>query len=47
MASAATTWSVAHPPYTAVDNVPYAPLNAVSAVSAANVWAVGQSSGTP
>ena len=47
VASAATTWSVAHPPYTAVDNVPYAPLNAVSAVSATNVWAVGQSSGTP
>ncbi len=37
----------AHPPYTAVDNVPYAPLNAISAVSASNVWAVGQSSGTP
>jgi hypothetical protein len=47
MASAATAWSVAHPPYTAVDNVPYAPLNAVTAVSATNVWAVGQSSGTP
>ena len=47
MASAATTWSVAHPPYTATDNVPYAPLNAISAISATNVWAVGQSSGTP
>src|SRR5208282_666541 len=47
MASAATTWSVAHPPYTAVDNVPYAPLNAISAMSATNVWAVGQDSGTP
>src|SRR5271170_3980501 len=46
-ANAATTWSVAHPPYTATDNVPYAPLNAISAVSATNVWAVGQSSGTP
>jgi hypothetical protein len=46
-ANAATTWSVAHPPYTAVDSVPYAPLGAISAVSASNVWAVGQSSGTP
>jgi hypothetical protein len=45
--AAGTTWSVAHPPYTAVDNVPYAPLNAISAVSAGDVWAVGQSSGTP
>src|SRR6202034_2599811 len=46
-ANAATTWSVAHPPYTAVDSVPYAPLGAISAISASNVWAVGQSSGTP
>jgi hypothetical protein len=47
MAGAATTWNVAHPPYTAVDNVPYAPLNAITAISANNVWAVGQDSGTP
>jgi hypothetical protein len=47
MASAATTWSVAHPPYTAVDNVPYAPLNAITAISSTNAWAVGQNSGTP
>jgi hypothetical protein len=46
-ANAATTWSVAHPPYTAVDNVPYAPFNAISAISATNVWAAGQDSGTP
>jgi hypothetical protein len=45
--AAATTWTVAHPPYTAVDNVPYAPLNAITAISSTNVWAVGQSSGTP
>ncbi len=45
--AASTTWTVTHPPYTAEDSVPYAPLNAISAVSASNVWAVGQSSGTP
>jgi len=47
LANASTTWSVAHPPYTAVDNVPYVPLTAISAISATNVWAVGQDSGTP
>jgi hypothetical protein len=47
MAGAATTWSVAHPPYTAADNVPYAPLNGIAAITASNVWAVGQNSGTP
>ena len=36
-ANAQTTWTVAHPPYTAVDNVPYAPLNAISAISPSNV----------
>ncbi|HXW46484.1 MAG TPA: hypothetical protein VEL03_16970 [Streptosporangiaceae bacterium] len=46
-AYAATSWTVAHPPYTAEDNVPYAPLNAISAISSSNIWAVGQSSGTP
>ena len=46
-ADAQTTWTVAHPPYTAVDSVPYAPLTAVSAISASNLWAVGQDSGTP
>ncbi|MGO9292974.1 MAG: hypothetical protein ACLP52_03660 [Streptosporangiaceae bacterium] len=44
--TASTAWTVTHPPYTAEDNVPYAPLNAISAVSASNIWAVGQSSGT-
>ena len=47
LANAATTWSVAHPPYTAIDNVPYVPLNAITAISATNVWTVGQDSGTP
>ncbi len=47
VAHAAVTWSVAHPPYTAVDNVPYAPLNGIAAITASNVWAVGQDSGTP
>ncbi len=46
-ANAGSTWSVAHPPYTALDNVPYVPLNAISAISAASVWAVGQDSGSP
>lgn len=46
-AGAATTWSVAHPPYAMVDNVPYAPLEGITAISASNVWAVGQDSGTP
>jgi hypothetical protein len=47
MASASTTWTVAHPPYTATDNVPYVPLNAITALSATNVWTVGQDSGSP
>jgi hypothetical protein len=47
MASASPTWSVAHPPYTATTNVPYVPLNAIAAISATNVWAVGQDSGSP
>jgi hypothetical protein len=46
-ASAATTWSTAHPPYAAIDNVPYAPLDAISAISPADVWTVGQDSGSP
>src|SRR5580698_7344815 len=46
-ANAATAWSVAHPPYTATDNVPYVPLNAITAISASNVWSVGQDSGIP
>jgi hypothetical protein len=46
-ANAQATWTVAHPPYTAVDSVPYAPLSAISAISASDVWAVGQDSGTP
>jgi hypothetical protein len=43
----ASTWGVAHPPFATIDNVPYAPLNAVTAISASNVWAVGQDTGTP
>jgi hypothetical protein len=43
----ASTWGAAHPPYTATDNVPYVPLNAVTAVSAGNVWTAGQDSGSP
>jgi hypothetical protein len=46
-ASASSTWSVAHPPYTATTNVPYVPLNAIAAISASNVWAAGQDSGSP
>jgi hypothetical protein len=46
-ASAAVTWKVAHPPYTATDNVPYAPLNAITAISATKAWTVGQDSGSP
>jgi hypothetical protein len=42
----ATTWHVAHPPFTPQGNVPYAPLASVSAVSTSNVWAVGRSDGT-
>jgi hypothetical protein len=42
-----STWGVAHPPFTATDNVPYAPLNGIASISATNVWAVGQDSGTP
>jgi hypothetical protein len=45
--AASATWTVGHPPYTAIDGVPYAPLTAISAISASNVWAVGQDSGTP
>jgi hypothetical protein len=47
VANASTTWKVAHPPYTATDNVPYVPLNAITATSATNVWTVGQDSGSP
>ena len=45
MASASATWGVAHPPYTATTNVPYVPLNAITAISATNVWTVGQDPG--
>jgi hypothetical protein len=45
-AAYAVTWHVAHPPFTAQSNVPYAPLASVSAVSTSNVWAVGRSDGT-
>ncbi|HEY3873755.1 MAG TPA: hypothetical protein VGM10_35690 [Actinocrinis sp.] len=42
----AATWSVASPPYTAVDNVPYAPLAQIAGTSASNAWGVGGDSGT-
>lgn len=45
--TAATAWGVAHPPFTATDSVPYAPLEAVTVASAASVWVVGQDSGSP
>ena len=47
MASAgyAAAWHVSHLPFTPQSNVPYAPLAAVSAVSASNVWAVGRQDG--
>ena len=46
-AANASTWGVAHPPYTATDNVPYVPFDAVTAISASNVWTAGQDSGSP
>src|ERR1700684_1369370 len=46
-ANAQTTWPGPRAPCPAVDSFPYAPLTAVSAVSASNLWAVGQDSGTP
>jgi hypothetical protein len=41
----AATWQVAHPPFTPQSNVPYAPLAAVSPISATDVWAVGRADG--
>ncbi len=48
-ASAAANWSVADPPFTTPlgVNVPFAPLYGISAVSASDVWAVGEVSGAP
>lgn len=45
--AAAATWSVAYPPYPAGASVPFAPLYSVSAISATDVWTVGESSGVP
>jgi hypothetical protein len=47
LAQAATTWSVTHPPFAKNNSVPYVPLNAIAAVSAADVWAVGEDTGVP
>jgi hypothetical protein len=44
-AAYAAGWQVSHPPYTAQSNVPYAPLAAITAVSANDVWAVGRADG--
>lgn len=41
----AATWSVAFPPYPAGASVAFAPLYGISATSATNVWASGESSG--
>ena len=45
----AATWTVAQPPFTTPlgDNVPFAPLYGISAISTKDVWAVGEVSGTP
>jgi hypothetical protein len=43
----AATWSVAFPPYADAASVPFAPLYGVSAISASDVWTVGESSGVP
>jgi hypothetical protein len=45
--ASAATWSVAYPPFTPIDNVPYAPLSSIAAISATDVWSVGQNSGDP
>lgn len=44
--ASAATWSVAHPSFPALSNVPYAPLASVSALSAGNAWAVGRDDGS-
>jgi hypothetical protein len=41
----AATWRVDHPPFTSQSTVSYAPLAAVTATSASNVWAVGRADG--
>ncbi|MGO9752083.1 MAG: hypothetical protein ACLP8S_04135 [Solirubrobacteraceae bacterium] len=48
-ASAAANWSVADPPFTTPlgVNVPFAPLYGISAISASDVWAVGEVSSAP
>ena len=45
--ASAATWSVGYPPFQATSNVPFAPLQGVSAVSASNAWAVGRDDGAP
>jgi hypothetical protein len=44
-AAYATTWQVTHPPFASQNSTHYAPLAAVSAVSATNAWAVGRADG--
>ena len=46
-AASAATWSVSYPPFQATSNVPYAPLEGVSAISPSNAWAVGRDDGAP
>ena len=45
--ASAATWSVSNPPFQATSNVPFAPLQGVSAISAGNAWAVGRDDGAP
>jgi len=45
-ASSSTKWSIADPPYSTSSTVPFAPLNAISAISPSDVWAVGQANGS-
>lgn len=45
-AASAATWTVTHPPFTALSNVPYAPLASVSAGPAGTAWAVGRDDGS-
>lgn len=46
--AAAATWNVAYPPYSNPNGgVPYAPLLGTGAITASDVWAVGEVSGSP
>ena len=44
--ASAASWTVAHPSFPLLSNVPYAPLASVSGVSAADAWAVGRDDGS-